>query len=126
MDSDLTQKGQVTLTPFGTMAASSSTGVSSFNLESFYFGCVLNTENDLASPATGCVFAVTGYNIYDEEVPVATFAFAPSVLFQAPLALAELPSTFTKLINVTFGVAAGSVIADGTIPIIDNVVHCNY
>ena len=124
MPQDLVTLGQVTLTPFGEI--STGPGVKSFDLSSFYFGCVTNLENSLVTTSTGCTIAVTGYKYNGQQVPEATFAFAPAQTIGAPPALASLPSSYVGLKNVTIGIASAAVLAAETIVDIDDLVHCNY
>ena len=59
--------GQVTLTPFGTI--STGPGVKSFDLSSFYFGCVIDLQNSQVTTSEGCTIAVTGYHVNGKQVP---------------------------------------------------------
>jgi len=124
MQNDLEQLGILTLTPFGTISAGS--GVSSFNLESFWFGCVLDTQVPLVAVSSGCTIAVTGFYPGGEQVPVATYAFAPKTLEDAPLVQAVLPSSFLGVKNITIGAANGAILTAETVIDLDNLVHCNH
>ena len=77
--------------------------VTSFNLQSFYFGCTVPSVQTLAGAATQCSILVAGFNAANKEVAVATYTFTPPAtnMLNAPLIQAVLPSTFVWLHNVT-------------------------
>ena len=75
--------------------------INSFDLPSFWFGCVLNTVEDLAGKATQCTIAVAGFR-KEQEVAVASYTFLPPVIDVSVLMIeAVLPDTFVSLQNVT-------------------------
>ncbi|EMC95473.1 hypothetical protein BAUCODRAFT_149440 [Baudoinia panamericana UAMH 10762] len=124
LSQDILELGSLSLNPFGTIAAAS--GTKSFNLVSFYFGCLLSSKTGAADLSEGCTVAVTGYYTNGQQAPEVTFAFAPTSPNAAPLNLATLPSTYTGLKNVTFGIANAAVQQQDTDFVVDNLVHCNY
>lgn len=120
---DATQLGSVTLNPFGNIVASPS---KSFDLYSFWFGCGSNLEQPAASVSIGCVLSVTGFNIAGQQLPVATFSYAPTNPTAAPMVLAALPATYRGLKNVTLGLAVGTGTSTTSAIWVDDVTHCNY
>ncbi|EMC93118.1 hypothetical protein BAUCODRAFT_158882 [Baudoinia panamericana UAMH 10762] len=124
MEGDLVQLGVVTLNPFGSMTLAP--GTKAFDAKSFFFGCVVDLEQAAATISSGCTISVTAFTIYGQQVPVATFAFAPTMEIGNPLTFAQLPSTFSLLKNITFGIADASVATAQTVLDIDDFVHCNY
>ena len=100
----------MTLNPFGEISAGP--GVDYFDLRSFYFGCITDLENSEVTTSEGCTISVTGFDYSDQQVPEATFAFAPTKLVDQSLVLAELPNTYVALKNVTIGIADASLLAE--------------
>jgi len=119
--SDELLTGQVALSPFGTL--SRGPGVPSFDLQEFvglshsrpsepypifwhasrpltwshqYFGCDVDLRNPLLLAIEGCTIAVTGFTVDEQQVPVASFSFAPKTLTDK-LVRAVLPSSFSNL-----------------------------
>jgi len=118
--------GSVTIQPFGFIVASSP-AVRSFDLTSFYFGCVIDTHVNGVTEDIGCTIAVTGYFADGKGIaPVQTYSFAPTkgALQASPLNKAVLPATFAGLVNVTFGVA--DMVGAATVLIVDDLAHCNH
>ncbi|EXJ92616.1 hypothetical protein A1O3_01168 [Capronia epimyces CBS 606.96] len=124
LSTDLIRLGTLSLTPYGSIIASPST---SFDLTSFSFGCGQFQANPQAPGVpVGCAISVTGFDISDQQIPEATFSYAPPDLLGSHMVLATLPSTFRGLKNVTLGVAASSLLVPTTLLDIDDVKHCNY
>lgn len=124
MVGDLLAVGDVTLSVFGSIAATGKTA--DFSLVSFYFGCKTPAGTSLAGTATGCTISVTGFDDEHEQVSTVAFSFAPEVSEGAPLVLAVLPSAYSHMKNVTIGVANDEAVTSETALVIDNLVHCNY
>ncbi|KAI5360203.1 hypothetical protein Slin14017_G097640 [Septoria linicola] len=123
----LTQIGEITMKPFGTIAAGNDIG--SFNLNSFYFGCIANTGQSLVIPAIGCTITVTGFYTTGLQAPAQRYTFTPTTRPQAPLALATLPLSYSAslvgLENVTIGIAEADLTPGLAVLDIDNLVHVN-
>jgi hypothetical protein len=113
----------MTLYPFGSIAAT--LPVKTFDLTSFYFGCVLDTHANLPPVDTACIITVTGYYAKGGLAPAQTYSFTPTKGLQADqLARVTLPASYAGLLNVTFGVA--DVLAAATVLIVDDLAHCNH
>lgn len=109
-----------------TATATKSAAIKYFSLLSFFFGCVEADATGLANTAIGCDISVTGYNIYGEMVGEASFNYAPSAVMQAPMARADLPSTFVEVVSFTLGISTSTVTPALTALLFDNVTHINY
>ena len=73
----------------------------SFDLHSFWFGCLLQSVEGAADTAVQCTISVAGFR-NGQEVAVASFTFSPTLgVLAVPMIEAELPSTFTTLQNAT-------------------------
>lgn len=75
-------------------------------LEDFYFGCALHTDESAATTAVQCTITVAGFATgSDQEVALASFTFTPPSVAVAPVPMehAVLPLTFLapKIVNVT-------------------------
>lgn len=76
-------------------------GVKSFDLESFYFGCVLDTAASAASVPPACKLTVNGFDAHGKKIADQDFQFTPKGL-KSPMAHAKLSSKFRGLDHVTF------------------------
>jgi hypothetical protein len=105
--------------------ASTSSGVKSFDLESFWFGFGTDTGTTagLAQPGT---LSVVAYTADDKQLPVTTFSYVPDSTLNANLVYAELPATYKNLKNVTWAVASSEPISERTYIALDNVKHVNH
>lgn len=125
----LTQIGPVSLRPFGTVSASTSSGTNSYNLISFYFGCIGNTATSLVTFATGCSITVTGFYANGVQAPTLRFTFVPTSITQSNLVKATLPPSYSAslagLKNVTIGIAESDSTPTLTVLGIDDLVHLN-
>jgi hypothetical protein len=75
----------------------------SFDLASFYFGCVLGTLENTNSAPTPCKVAVGGYNTAGKRVALAQFTFTPPPrTLKANMVLATLDATFKGLSRAIF------------------------
>ena len=73
----------------------------SFDLHSFWFGCVLQSVEGAAGVAVECTITVAGFR-NGQEVTVANFTFSPIVgVLAVPMIEAVLPASFAALQNVT-------------------------
>lgn len=124
---DLLQVGNLNLVPYGTIAASDDIG--SFDLISFYFGCLQNTGNSLVIPTSGCTISVTGFYRDGSPAPAVPFSFAPTRVSGQPLQLAELPVEYSAslkgLKNITMGIAGANLTPSLAVLDIDDVKHVN-
>lgn len=122
---DLLQLGELTLNTYAQAVASSSSGVKSFDLESFWFGFGTDTGTTagLAQPGT---LSVVAYTADDKQLPVTTFSYVPDSTLNANLVYAELPATYKNLKNVTWAVASSEPISERTYIALDNVKHVNH
>lgn len=75
LSSDLLS-GDLALRPFGAIAAAAQ--VKTFKLESFYLACAVATNTGLVMRAQGCVVTVSGRKPNGQQVPSATFPYAPT------------------------------------------------
>ncbi|PPJ55725.1 hypothetical protein CBER1_08277 [Cercospora berteroae] len=125
----LTQIGSVSLRPFGTIAASTSSGTNSYNLLSFYFGCIGNSATSVVTFATRCTITVTGFYVTGVQAPTLRFTFEPTSTTQSNLARAVLPASYSAslagLKNVTIGIAEADWSPTLTVLGIDDLVHLN-
>lgn len=106
--------------------ATKSNAIRYFSLISFFFGCVEASAEGLATTTVGCDISVTGYDVYGNMVGEASFNFAPSALVQAPMAKADLPSSFVDIVSFTLGISTSTVEPALTALLFDNVTHINY
>ena len=85
------------------IAVDLSSKVVSYDLFSFWFGCVLPLAQSSVNTATQCTILVAGFDVNNKEKAAATFTFTPiaTQLTNTPMILAKLPSIFTGLRNVT-------------------------
>lgn len=84
------------------------------------------SDEDEASTALACTIALTGYDIWGKQIGMQTLSYAPESV-NAPASFFQLPSQFSNLKNVTFGIVGTSLDAPDTAVIeLDDVVHCNY
>lgn len=100
-------------------------GVASFDLDSFYFALAVD-DGTTYGLAQGGAIAITGFKATGERVSTATYAFAPQSVNEAPFAYAQLPVDYTRLQNVSIGVAVGSTGTERTALAIDDVEHTNF
>ncbi|GIZ44285.1 hypothetical protein CKM354_000748800 [Cercospora kikuchii] len=125
----ITQIGLVSLRPFGTISAAPSSGVNSYNLISFYFGCIGNTGESLVSFSSRCTISVTGFYTTGVQAPTLKFTFVPTSATEAPLTKAVLPASYSAslagLKNVTIGIVEADWTSTLTILGIDDLVHLN-
>ncbi|KAK4623698.1 hypothetical protein CLAFUW4_05239 [Fulvia fulva] len=77
-------------------------GVASFDLNSLYYALAV------------------------DDVSTATYAFAPESFNEAPFAYAQLPVDYTRLQNISIGVAVGFTATERTALVIDDVAHTNF
>jgi hypothetical protein len=142
---DLLYLGELTLNTYAQAIASTSSGVKSFDLESFWFGQFRKQfhhrsqemfANDLTGFGTDTgttaglaqpgILSVVAYTADDEQLPVTTFSYVPDSTLNANLVYAELPATFKNLKNVTWAVASSEPISERTYIALDNVKHVNH
>jgi hypothetical protein len=116
--------GEASINPYGSIAAGPS--ITSFDLQQFRLGCDVDVKNTVVTLGSSCVISIFGYYVNGQQVPVYTASFALTSLTGTPMALVDLPSSFTGLKNVTFGVAQGEVATSLTVLSVDNLVHCDY
>ncbi|CAK3828873.1 Hypothetical predicted protein [Lecanosticta acicola] len=122
----LTQIGNVTLKPFGTIAADPTKGVRSFDADSFYFSCAVDDANSLVTPATGCTISVTGFYLTGVQTQTLRFTISPTSILAAQMERVDLPFYWLYLKNLTIGVAESDVFDALTIIDIDNFRHRNH
>lgn len=73
----------------------------SFDLHSFFFGCVANTAASAVDVAVQCTVFVAGFR-NGQEVTVASYTFTPpTAAVNVPMIQAVLPGSFVDLQNVT-------------------------
>ena len=119
---DLLQLGQVTLNTYAQLVRGP--GVSSFDLQSFYFG--LGTDTGTTEGlAQGGTIAVTGFDVNGNQVPTVSLSYAPQGSQNQPLKLAVLPDSYRNLANVSIGVATSSPVTERTYIALDDVQHVN-
>ncbi|KAI1268164.1 hypothetical protein F5Y18DRAFT_377618 [Xylariaceae sp. FL1019] len=121
--SDLLQIGVVTLTPFGNIVASPA---KSFDLYSFYFGCVFNPQENFFSVATGCTITITGFDTKGVQLPPITVAYTPSNPLRSPMDLVTLPDSYRNIKNITIGLPVSLPTPLFTALLVDDVKHCNH
>lgn len=127
---DLLYGFSITLNPFGTITAAPSTsiGVRTFDLNSFYFGCVLDLHtNVLAVPET-CTVSICGTRLDGTAVPCESFLFTAPAATRVPLQQAVPSAAYLGVSSVIFGVDStllGQVTSSQTSLVLDNVCHRN-
>lgn len=95
----------------------------SFDLNEFYFGCVLGTVQNLISAPINCKVAIGGYNKAGKRVGFAQFSFIPpdstllTVMQKAPL-----DGTFKNLDKVVLVTTYDSVRQLG-VTLFDNIAY---
>ena len=102
------------LSPYRTPALSTKgTSTKSFDLISFYYGCLTTTETSQGQVATSCTFSISGVKASTGAAvaPVA-FRFTPTlgVLLGSPMQKATLPSTFTGLRSATIQLLSSGIL----------------
>jgi len=94
-----------------------------FDLQSFYFGCVLATQETEAGVPVSCDVTVTGYK-NQEQVASQTVSFAPGLLaLSADMTEAQLRG-FSDVDDVEFEVTGLNQVAAALL--IDNVKYDAY
>lgn len=77
----------------------------SFDLDSLYFACFLNNENDVTQQAIGCTIQVTGSSINPNNPAVLLGCGALTTNLDAAMKQATF-TTFKDLVNVTFAITS--------------------
>lgn len=77
----------------------------SFDLESMYFGCVVNTVESVVSPPAACTVKATAYDENDYAVAAQNFEYNPAAL-AARMDRAEFGSGFSNIKKVEFETVA--------------------
>ncbi|CAK1362891.1 hypothetical protein CB0940_04956 [Cercospora beticola] len=125
----VTQIGLVSLRPFGTISAVPSQGVNSYNLISFYFGCIGFTAESLVTFSSRCSITVTGFYTTGVQAPTLKFTFVPTSATESQLTKAVLPASYSAslagLKNVTIGIAEADWTPALTVLGVDDLVHLN-
>lgn len=130
MLTNLLSSFSLTLYPFGSIKAAGGT-TQSFNLQNFYFGCVIDLHNGIADPAISCPVTICGRRADGSTVPCETFQFnAPSnsAFTKVPLQLATPSLNYQGVQEVVFGVGqtAGGALTSSQVGLaLDNICHFN-
>lgn len=95
-----------------------------FALESFYFGCVLSTEESLASAPTSCTITVTGSRSGKTVAGPETFTFTPDNAVLADLEKVSFNGGWEAVDQVTITNTGLLATAQGVI--FDNVNYITY
>ena len=104
-----------------------SSSISSFDLTYLYFGCVLDTEETLASAPQDCTISFTAFKAGSQAAyQTLDYSFTPSALLDAPMVQAVFPSNWTYLSLVEIAVVESTSTALLTGLLVDNVEHCNH
>jgi hypothetical protein len=123
--STLFQIGDISLYPFGRIFVESG---ALFDLQSFYFGCVLNSEESATSIATGCTVSITGYYENNMQISEVTHTFTPTAVNNVKMIFVDLTllgNQFKGVRNLTIGFSGtGSAPTPLTVAIFDNVKRC--
>ena len=83
------------------------TTTKSFDLQSFFYGCLIATETGQAQLATSCTFSVSGVLAGSgKAVAPVSFAFKPSSLTAAAMLEAKFDSAFSGLQSATVTVTS--------------------
>lgn len=111
-------------TPSMTTVYSDST-ITYFDLQSFYYGCVVTSAETVEGVPESCTITVTGYNTNGQEVASQTFAFNSNGGVQQQMQQAVLSSSFKHLQHADFSVntATGNATTSG---LIDTVAYTVY
>ena len=91
--------------------------VTSFALESLYYGCQTNLGQAAASIPVKCTITATGYRA-GKVVALQEFSFTPAKGLQVPLAFGKFTSAFNNLQTVTYAQSP----ATGTEFLLDTIV----
>lgn len=97
---------------------------STFDFDSFYYGCVLATSETLASLPISCTVTVVGSKA-SKEVARQTFTFNPgTAAVTAPMVKAQLSSQFKGVDTVSFSTVYS--IAGNGATLMDNLKYKTY
>lgn len=81
------------------------TSTKSFDLDYFYFGCVLATEETALSTPTACTVDIAGYDSKGKKAKSQSFHFKPTGAVKSNMVQAKVTG-WTQLSKVTFSNAA--------------------
>lgn len=99
---------------------------STFDLQSLYFGCVIDSLESVAGVAEDCTITLTAYKKSAPTTPFATAAlgFTPSnPLLANPMVHYTLPSSWSGLDKVDFAVVASTTPGTLTALLVDSVSY---
>ncbi|KAI9719760.1 MAG: hypothetical protein M1812_003248 [Candelaria pacifica] len=95
-----------------------------FDLEYFYFGCVVNTAETVASAPEMCTVSVTGFLPgSNTAIDTIDFNYSPGLKVMAPMIQANLPPTFSLLERVEIVVVEGLSTSTTTGLLLDNAKY---
>ncbi|KAK3080523.1 hypothetical protein LTS18_000557 [Coniosporium uncinatum] len=108
-----------TMVLYGTPTLSTSgTSSKAFDLNSFYFGCVVASEETAASLPAACTINIKGYNLSGKQVQSQSFSFQPNGLVQSQMVKAKV-NNWKALSRVEFAIQ-GTVASTTLAALFDN------
>lgn len=110
------------LTETGTLETTGNTLY--FALQSFYFGCVLSTEESLASAPTTCSITVTGSRSGKTVAGPESFTFTPDNALLADMEKVSFNGAWAAVDQVTITNTGALATAQGVL--FDNVKYITY
>lgn len=93
-----------------------------FDLESFYFGCVVNTAATVLGVPTTCTVTISG-TTWDKKKPTQSFTFTPEGLL-SDMQKAQVGKQFKGLTEVSFVTSAPTSVL--TASLFDDFVYTVY
>ena len=106
------------------MFTTQGTNATSFDLESFYLGCLVATETSNAQVATACTVTVTGVKASGgAKVGPTSFTFSPDSLTNVTMVEAGFGSAYWGLKEATLAVTKSAATPALTVLLVDEVKY---
>ena len=100
------------------------TNATSFDLGSFYYGCLTTTETENVQVSTACTFTVAGSKAgRGAQVGPTSFTFSPSSLTNAEMMEAAFGGAYRGLEEVTLALTSSSATVALTVLLADSVQY---
>ena len=101
------------------------TGAASFDLQSFYYGCLDSTESANVQLSTKCTFTVTGFKASNGKAvgPPVSFSYTPGSETEAVMMKASFGSQYVGLKEARLALTASPVTVNLTVLVVDDVKY---
>lgn len=106
------------------MFTTQGTNATSFDLETFDYGCLVATETENAHASTDCTFTVTGFKASNgAKVGPTSFQFSPNSLTSATMMEATFGGAYSGLKEVTLALTSSPATVALTVLLVDSVKY---